>query len=194
MDFSSIEFQIAILTSVVSVIIAMISLGGSVLGYIINRNQWKQEMLLKEIELKNILNSQLTQIRTQYSEKLLLKRMELYPELIKMTQEIGYEIGDFKNKSELRLFHEKAYLNLKKWQMDNGGTLYLSEESTKCFYKLLAVLNTKNLDKNLTFDQDKIKSIKDKKNMFRISLHNDLNILQKNHDNLTKILSDNEIL
>ncbi len=191
MNWNSIELQIAILTSTVSIIIAFLSLGGSILGYIINRNQWKKEILLKEIELRNILNNQLTQIRSQYSEKLLLKRMELYPELIKITQEIGYEIGDFKDKFELRSFHEEAYLNLKEWQTKHGGTLYLSLESTKCFYKLLSVLNTKNLDKNLTFDEEKIKTIKDKKNLFRRSLHNDLNILQKNHDNLNKTLSEN---
>jgi len=48
MNWNSIELQIAILTSTVSIIIAFLSLGGSILGYIINRNQWKKEILLKE--------------------------------------------------------------------------------------------------------------------------------------------------
>ena len=172
----------ALITGIFSLIIACITAIWSVVSFFLNRRKFEKELNLKRQEIENILFSQLFLIRNNYSEKLLQKRMQIYPELIKITQELGKDKGQ--DKMELRKKHEEAFVKLKKWQMDTGGSLYFSKKSIDSFFKLIDTLDTKNLDPDLVFDKAKIDAIRKKRNIFRKDLHSDLYILQQNEDYL----------
>jgi hypothetical protein len=103
-------------------------------------------------------------------KKLLIleKRIEIYPEIIKITQEIGKE----KTSKDL---HLQALEDLKEWQSKYGGTLFMTDISYKNFQNLKTSLNTiKKLKPEQNLDKAKIDSIWNLRCELRTSLREEI--------------------
>lgn len=113
--------------------------------------------------------------QAQFSQVLLEKRMEAYPKLLCITQEIGKKTTSYEE-------HRKLRDNLKQWQIaDHGGWLLLTSQTKQEFDQLKDALKkgpsegTKN-DKQ--YSQAHLKNLFTMRNKLRGSLADEVRVLR----------------
>ena len=126
------------------------------------------------------------EIKDKYSEMIILKRMEIYPELQKITQDIGKD--NLEDQKEIRRIHQDAFDKLKQWQ-EKYTTNFMSKETYVVFKDLQHVLNFKKLPEEKNLDEVKIKSIWAKREKLRDLANKDLETLRNSEISLREKIS-----
>jgi uncharacterized protein YwqG len=184
---NSSEVNAAIISGVVSLIIGLFTIIGWVLKFRQETENQKKKLEVETEKLRNETNLKFLEIKNKYSEKLLSKRMDIYPELLKITQDIGK--NNWGNGKEIRQHHEEMSNQLKEWQTKNGGTLFMKPDTYDAFKKLQNILKLENLSPDKNLDKEKLDSIWKKRNRLRNLLKQELNILHDSEINFNKELA-----
>lgn len=107
------------------------------------------------------------QLKSTYLESNRIKRLETYPELIKITQ----QLGKFRTTYEE---HKKAREQIINWTIaSHGGFLTLSKKSLGYFNQLKDLLK-KNAGDGKNYSKEQLKNIFDTRNRLRGSLMDDV--------------------
>ena len=101
--------------------------------------------LVARITTKN----EIRKVQSEFTQKLYEKRLELYPRLLNLTQDIGKEMIWRKGTGETRLTGQETFQiayealeGLIEWQKDTAIELVLSDESLEKFEKLKKALRS----------------------------------------------------
>jgi hypothetical protein len=157
----------------------------------IKSDEFNKNLKIKEEEIKASFNSKILEIKNRYSEILVLKRIESYTRLIGITQDIGKNIPDSKLQGktreeadvEIRILHENAYGEIKKWEKD-GNLLFCETKTYKKLKSLKESLDLRGLSKSCMLNKDKLESVFKKRSELRKLLQEEIGILDKSHKDI----------
>jgi hypothetical protein len=109
------------------------------------------------------------QLKDKYEIGLRNKRMETYPELIKITQELGKSKTSYQD-------HKNAREEIIKWTTaDHGGFLTLSKKTLDYFNQLKELLK-KNAGDGKQYSKEQLKNIFNTRNSLRGSMMDDISV------------------
>lgn len=133
-----------------------------------DNKRWQKDFELKEKELEHKYEL----VRSKYINILLKKRLETYPDLVAITQDIGKVKSSYED-------HKKAEEEIKKWIIaPHGGFLVLSPKTLDYFRKLKKLLK-KNAGDGKSYSSDQLSKIFKTRNDLRGSMSDDLGIMAK---------------
>jgi hypothetical protein len=135
-----------------------------------DNSKWKKDYDLKEKELIHKYD----EIKSKYLEILLQKRLETYPELLKITQEIGKGKKNKFTEDEIVKITKNAYDELKKWQIENHGGYFAFSKSTIVSYGKLKEVLSKNPGNGSSYTNQQLVNIWSSRNDFRGCLVEDV--------------------
>lgn len=120
--------------------------------------------------IKYTLKSEKLKLQYDYEKLLIEQRLNYYPELFKITQDIGKQN---KSASDNIWCIESAYKHLK-LRRETGGFILLSEKSLKCFYDLKESLKANPWNGKEWYTQEQLEKIWKQRNRLRWALKDDI--------------------
>jgi hypothetical protein len=150
-----------------AIIAAIVSLLGVVINYFVSQAKIKAEF-----------GSLRLQQQHDFTEKLYEMRLEAYPEVFDITQDIGKR-GERSGEDVARSIHH-ALESLIEWQRKRAG-LILSEKSLQAYYELRTALSKQPADRD-GYTDEQLKRIWFARNAFRGSLRDDVGLLHSLDD------------
>lgn len=151
-----------------ALIAGIVSLFGVIISYFVSLFNIRAEFEKLRLEQKHA-----------FTDKLYAMRLEVYPEVFDITQDVGKR-GERTDK-EIALTIRKARDSLISWQRKRAGLL-LSERSLEAYYELKSALSKQPADRD-GYTNEQLGKIWYARNAFRGCLRDDVGLLHEiDHD------------
>jgi len=145
-----------------ALVAGIVSLITAVIGFILTRAKIHAELRALKLQQKHSL-----------LEKLYELRLDAYPEVFSITQEVAKpseQTGD-----ETKFIMQAAAEKLESWHSSKSGLL-LSRASLRAYYDLLEVLRKQPANAS-GYTNDQLRKIRERRNNFRWALREDIALL-----------------
>ena len=174
------EITKAIIDGDYSIMVALIGFIGSVIVAVISA-------IVSFIVAKKTTKDEVRKVQSKFVEKLYEKRIELYPELWKISDRIYGPRKKYKTVEEtVRRNQKECLTELRSWKRNSGGFMFFSNKSVKAFGELEERL-LKYPERKDGYSDDQIRNLENARIIFCKALKEDMGIFDIAEEEIKKI-------